>query len=137
MLSLLGTTVAVAAIGDPDKSKGGLYIPDVAKERSDQGVVKYIGPDVKDVKVGDYVLFSGWTGTAIHIEGERGLLIFLPEDEIECVVHQADTPIAGLYHMSRDGGMFPATYESAIAMLREQFFELPRKVNFKDRKVPG
>jgi len=136
MLSLLRDTIAVAAIGDPDQTPGGIYIPDVAKERSDQGVVKYVGPDVKTVKVGDYVVFSGWTGTALHIEGERGLMILLPESEVDCILHQADTPISGLFHVSRDGGFFPATYESAIQMLREQFFELPRKINLKDRRTP-
>lgn len=133
MLTLPKDKVAVAYIGDPDKSKGGIYIPDVAKERADQGVVKYIGSEVKDIKVGDYVVFSGWTGTVLHIEGEGGLII-LPEDQIECKLHPDATPIAGLYHMSRDGGFFPATYESTLDLIREQFWELPRRLNLKNRK---
>ncbi len=81
MLTLPKDKVAVAYIGDPERTKSGIYIPDVAKERADQGVVKYIGPDVRSVKVGDYVVFSGWTGTVLHIEGEGGLII-LPESHL-------------------------------------------------------
>jgi chaperonin GroES len=133
MLTLLSNTIAVLYIGDPEKTSGGLYIPDVAKERADQGIVKYVGKDVKDVKVGDYVVFSGWTGTVIHMEGEGGMII-LPEDQVECIVHPDATEIPGLYHMSREGGFFPATYESATSLLRERFWELPRKLNLKNRK---
>lgn len=133
MITLPKNKVAVAYIGDPEKTKSGLYIPDIAKERSDQGVVKYIGPEVKDIQIGDYVVFSGWTGTVLHIEGEGGLII-LPEDQIECKLHPDSTSISGLYHMSREGGFFPATYESAIDLIRQQYWELPRKLNLKNRK---
>jgi chaperonin GroES len=133
MLGLLKDQIAISGIGDPDKTKSGLYIPDVARERTDQGVVRYIGPDVKDIQVGDYVVFSGWTGTALHIEGE-GLIILMPEDQVVCKVHQMNTPISGLYHMSKDGGFFPATYESSMDMVREQYYDLPRRLNLKNRK---
>jgi len=127
MITLPKNKVAVAYIGDPEKTKSGLYIPDVAKERAD------LGPEVKDIQIGDYVVFSGWTGTVIHIEGEGGLII-LPEDQIECKLHPDSTSISGLYHMSREGGFFPATYESAVDLIRQQYWELPRKLNLKNRK---
>lgn len=133
MISLPKNKVAVLYVGDPEKTKSGLFIPDVAKERADQGVVKYVGPDVKWVQPGDYVVFSGWTGTVIHMEGEGGMIV-LPEDQIELKVHPDATEIAGLYHLSRDGGFFPATYESAVSLIREQYWELPRKFNLKNRK---
>ena len=134
MLRLIRDIIGVAAIGDPSKTPSGLFIPDEARERSDQGVVAYIGPDVKDIKIGDYVIFSGWTGTSLHVEGE-GLIILLPEDQVIAVVHQVDTPISGLYHIDKDGKIFPATYESSVSLIREQFWELPRRLNLKNRKV--
>lgn len=133
MLTLPKDKIAVLYIGDPEKTKSGLYIPDVARERADQGIVKYVGPDVKGIKVGDYVVFSGWTGTVLHMEGEGGMII-LPEDQVECIVHPDATPISGLFHMSREGGFFPATYESALDLIRQQYWELPRKLNLKNRK---
>ncbi len=128
MITVLAKQVAVAGIADPSKTKSGLYIPDMAKERTDQGVVKYVGKDVKEVKVGDYVIFSGWTGTALLIEGE-GTIILLPEDQVEAILHPINTNVAGLFHVSKDGGFFPATYESAVDMLRMQYADLAREKN--------
>lgn len=77
MIKVFGSKVVVAPIENPDMI-GSFYIPDIAKERLNQGFVKYRGPKTKNLKIGDYVLFSGYTGTLVHIEGE-GKLIILPE----------------------------------------------------------
>lgn len=132
MLSLQKNKVFVIAIGDPERI-GSLYVPDTAKERSDQGIVRYVGPDCKFVKPGDYVVFSGWTGTSIHIE--NGIGIILPEDQLECIVHPPATTIAGLYHVDSNGQPFPATYESATQLLRDQYWSLPRFANVKNRRA--
>lgn len=97
MIKLTLNKVAVTPINDPDVSKGGIIIPDIAKERCDQGIVKYCGPDCVDTKVGQYVLFSGYTGTLVHVEGE-GRIIIMPEDFIVAeLVEPANVDVPGLY----------------------------------------
>lgn len=76
--------VGIEPIFDNDKSKGGLWIPEQAKSRCSQGIVKYLGPLVKDIQVGDYVLFSGYNGDLIKLEDE--LMIVMPEDFIQARV---------------------------------------------------
>lgn len=66
------------------QTASGLYIPDNAKEKPQQGEVLAVGPgrrDVKgeripmDVKVGDKVLYSKYGGTEVHYEGEDYLIV--------------------------------------------------------------
>jgi co-chaperonin GroES (HSP10) len=88
---LLRSDVAVIPIEDSDKSPSGLlHIPKEARQRCDQGIVKYRGPETKHIRVGDHVIFSGYAGTRITLAGE-GILIILPEAEIEAIV--TDSPI--------------------------------------------
>lgn len=82
MIKLTKKQIAVIPITDPDKI-GHIYIPDIAKQRVDNGVVKYIGPDVQEIRIGDHVLFSGYTGTLVTIEGE-GALIIMHEQDVMC-----------------------------------------------------
>lgn len=96
MLKLTENKVAIQAIFDKERTKGGIWIPDVAQDRCDQGIVKYIGPKVKDVKVGDYVLFGGYDGTTVRLEGE-GILILMRESAVKCVIESAATEVKGLY----------------------------------------
>jgi len=100
MIHLTSNKVAITPILDPDKTPGGLYIPDIAKERADQGIVKYIGPRVKDIKIGDYVLFGGYDGTTVRLEGE-GTFILIREPFIKCILDRPDTDINGLYFRSK------------------------------------
>lgn len=100
MLSLKGSRVIVTPVYDSRKTAGGIIIPDVAVERCDQGIVKYIGPKVKDLKIGDYVLFSGFDGTAIRLEGE-GDLILMHEINCKCVIGNIGTDIEGLYFKAK------------------------------------
>jgi chaperonin GroES len=76
-----------------DKSKGGIIIPDNAKEKPQEGEVVAVGPGVRDkggamvpldVKVGDAVLFGKWSGTEIKIDGED--LLIMKEIDIMGVV---------------------------------------------------
>lgn len=100
MIKLTLDKVAVTPINDPDVSKGGIIIPDIAKERCDQGIVKYTGPDCKSTKVGMYVLFSGYTGSLVHVEGE-GRIIIMPEDFIVAeLCEPANVDIPGLHFRS-------------------------------------
>ena len=70
--------VVVKRIDADDKSKGGIIIPDTAKEKPMQGEVVAVGPGGRDeagklvpieLKAGDKVLFGKWSGTEVKIDG--------------------------------------------------------------------
>ena len=58
---------------------GGLYIPDNAKEKPQQGVIVAVGPGAKDepmeVKVGDTVLYGKYAGTEVSVDGKNYLIM--------------------------------------------------------------
>ena len=56
---------------------------------NDQGIVVYRGKEVKDIKRGDHVLFSGYAGTKLSIHGE-GVFIIMPEDAVAAVVTESE-----------------------------------------------
>src|SRR3990167_10210910 len=117
--------VAVTPMFDPDMTPSGLlYIPDTAKDRCDQGIVKYTGEDCRLVKPGDHVLFSGYSGTLVSLEGE-GLLIMLEERFIVCVIGSAVTDIPGLYFKDKEGQTWTATYEQAMNLIARAFEDDP------------
>jgi chaperonin GroES len=81
--------VIVTRIAEEEKTKGGIIIPDTAKEKPQQGKVVAVGKgkvneDGKvtplDVKVGDRVLFGKYAGSEIKLDGEEHLI--LREDDI-------------------------------------------------------
>ncbi len=85
--------VLVKRIEEEEKTKGGIIIPDSAKEKPMEAEIVAAGPGRKDeagkvspldVKVGDRVMFAKYSGTEIKIDGEEHLL--LREDDILCVV---------------------------------------------------
>jgi chaperonin GroES len=85
--------VLVRRIEEEEKTKGGIIIPDTAKEKPMEGEVLAAGPGVRgedgklhplDVKVGDRVLFGKWSGTEIKIDGED--LVVMKESDIMGVV---------------------------------------------------
>lgn len=121
MLRLSKNKVAVAARFDPPVSPGGIIIPEMAMDRCDQGIVKYIGPDVTEVKVGDYVLFSAYDGATLRMPGNEGILIILVEESITCAVEGMNTEIPGLYFKGVDGDYFPANWEMAAQLVQDAF----------------
>ncbi len=83
----------VKRLNEEEKTKGGIIIPDSAKEKPQEGEVVAVGSgriseDGKitplDVKVGDKILFSKYSGTEVKIEGEEYLI--LREDDIQGVI---------------------------------------------------
>lgn len=111
--------IAVAPLDDPDTTESGLIvIPDVAKERVDQGIVKHIGGNVEGFALGDHVLFSGYAGTLVYVQDE-GRLIILPAAAITAKILDDPCDVPGLYFKSRDGEYFTATYEQAITLCAE------------------
>ena len=76
--------VVVRRVEEETKTKGGIIIPDTAKEKPQQGEVIAVGPGARDesgklvpldVKPGDHVLFGKWSGTEIKINGEDVLIM--------------------------------------------------------------
>ena len=76
--------VLVRRIEEEEKTKGGIIIPDTAKEKPMEGEILAAGPGARgddgklhplDVKVGDRVLFGKWSGTEVIIDGEDRLII--------------------------------------------------------------
>lgn len=80
--------VIVKRIEEEEKSKGGIIIPDTAKEKPQEGRVIAVGPGKQDdgkvmpldVKAGDKILFGKYSGTEIKLNGEEHLI--LREDDI-------------------------------------------------------
>ena len=76
--------VVVKRIEQEEKTKGGIIIPDTAKEKPQEGEVIAVGPGGRnedgeivplDVKAGDRVLFGKWSGTEVKIDGEELLIM--------------------------------------------------------------
>ena len=88
--------VVVRRIEEDDRTKGGIIIPDTAKEKPQQGEIVAVGPgalDEKgkvqplDVKPGDRVLFGKWSGTEVKLDGEE--LLIMKESDIRGVLEGA------------------------------------------------
>ena len=130
MLLLQRNIVAVVPLFDPDMSAGGIIVPEQAKGRCTQGIVKYLGPKCKNVKIADHVLFSAYSGTTIQVEGEGSVLIFIPESGIEAIIESPATEIPGLYFMAGDSETnhkkyFTATYEQVMSLIAKAANEQP------------
>ncbi|MBI5468428.1 MAG: co-chaperone GroES [Deltaproteobacteria bacterium] len=75
--------VIVKRVAEEEKTKGGIIIPDSAKEAPAEGKVIAVGPGKRedgkltplDVKAGDRILFSKYAGTEVKIEGEEHLIM--------------------------------------------------------------
>ncbi len=88
-LKPLHDRVLVRRIEGTEKTKGGIIIPDTAKEKPQEGEVVAVGPGKRDdegkvhaldVKAGDKVLFGKYSGSEVKIEGEE--FVILREEEI-------------------------------------------------------
>ena len=76
----LADRIIVKAAEAEEMTKGGIILPDTAKEKPQEGEVVAVGPGAKteegklikmDVKVGDRVLFGKWSGTEVKIDGKE------------------------------------------------------------------
>jgi chaperonin GroES len=85
--------VVVQRIDAETKTKGGIIIPDTAKEKPQEGKIVAVGPGGRDeaghlikpdVKVGDRVLFGKWSGTEVKIDGED--LLIMKESDVMGVI---------------------------------------------------
>lgn len=75
----LGTRVLIEPLEAEEKTRGGIIIPDSAKEKPQSGKVVAVGPGSKDepmeVKVGDIVLYGKYSGTEINHESNKYLIM--------------------------------------------------------------
>lgn len=138
MLLPLRNNVLIAALDDPDTWYGSSLIarPENTKDRSDQGIVKAVGPACKEIQVGDYVTFSPYSGTVINDADEGDKLIMLSEDGILAIVTPPTTIVEDVYFLDDEGSKIPATSEALILLLREAYHKMPRVVEQK-RKWEG
>jgi len=67
--------VFVSYTEELEKTAGGLYIPDSAKEKPQSGKVEATGDEVKALKVGDKILFDRYSGSKINIDNKEYLII--------------------------------------------------------------
>ena len=58
-----------------ERTPGGLYIPDSAKEKPQKGLVEAVGSEVKEVKVGTTILFDKYSGSKVNIDSNEYLII--------------------------------------------------------------
>lgn len=89
----LGDRVLVKRVEEEEKTKGGIIIPDTAKEKPQEGEVVAVGPGARDdngkiqpldVKAGDRILFGKWSGTEVKIDGKD--LLIMKESDVLGVV---------------------------------------------------
>lgn len=109
----------------PNDSTPVIQIPDSAIKKCNQGIVRYVGASVEEefnIHIGDYVLFSGYTGTTVRLEGE-GLLVLMNAEFVTCKILPPETDIPGLYFRDASGQFWTATHEMAIDMIRRTFEE--------------
>jgi chaperonin GroES len=87
--------VVVKRIDAEEKTKGGIIIPDTAKEKPQEGEVLAVGPGARaesgklvplDLEVGDRILFGKWSGTEIKLDGQD-LLIMKESDILGVLEH--------------------------------------------------
>jgi Co-chaperonin GroES (HSP10) len=87
--------VVVKRIELEEKTRGGIIIPDTAKEKPQEGEVVAVGPGARDedgelvpldVKAGDRILFGKWSGTEVKIDGED--LLIMKESDILGIVEK-------------------------------------------------
>ncbi|HEY5411876.1 MAG TPA: co-chaperone GroES [Caulobacteraceae bacterium] len=89
----LGDRVVIRRVEEEAKTKGGIIIPDTAKEKPQEGEVIAVGPGARDedgkrvemdVKAGDRILFGKWSGSEVKIDGEE--LLIMKESDILGIV---------------------------------------------------
>jgi chaperonin GroES len=91
----LGDRDLIKRVEEEEKTKGGIIIPDTAKEKPQEGKVIATGPGARDdngkvqpldVKAGDLILFGKWSGTEVKIDGDD--LLIMKESDILGVVEK-------------------------------------------------
>src|SRR4051794_40399065 len=97
----LGDRVLVKRVEEEAKTRGGIIIPDTAKEKPQEGEVIAVGAGARDesgkvqpldVKTGDRILFSKWSGSEVKLDGQD--LLIMKESDILGVLEAIDVAVA-------------------------------------------
>ena len=92
--------VVVRRVESEEKTKGGIIIPDTAKEKPQEGEIVAVGSGARDeagklvpldVKAGDRVLFGKWSGTEVKLDGDE--LLIMKESDIMGVLDESSAQI--------------------------------------------
>ena len=92
--------VVVKRVEEEGKTKGGIIIPDTAKEKPMEGEIIAVGPGARDeigtlvpldVKKGDRILFGKWSGTEIKLDGED--LLIMKESDIMGIIESGSAAV--------------------------------------------
>ncbi len=138
-------------------TRSGLHMPDSSRERSDQGIVKYVGSECKWLKVGDWVLYPPFVGTQVVVENE-GNMISMLERNVTCIIGPTEwsaTILKDVYfkqsirNSSTSSGIneeaiyFEATFESVLDLMKDHAAEfirhrltVPKKSKFSNLADP-
>ena len=89
----LADRVVIKALDEAEQMRGGLYIPDTAKEKPQQGEIIAVGPGrfekdkrvPMEIKAGDKVLYGTYSGTEVTIDGEQ--LLILRESDVLAIIN--------------------------------------------------
>lgn len=74
----IGKRILIKPVKEEEKTKGGIYIPDTAKEKKKQGIVVEVGTvEEKEfpVKEGDIILYTGYSSEELEMDGEKYLIL--------------------------------------------------------------
>ena len=82
--------VVIKRVDEEETTVGGIIIPETAKEKPIQGIIKMTGAEAKGVKAGQRVLFGKYAGTEIEIDQEE--LLIMREEDIIGIVHEGNKP---------------------------------------------
>ena len=89
--------IVIRRLEGEEKTKGGIIIPDTAKEKPQEGEVVAVGPGARDesgklvpieLKSGDRILFGKWSGTEVKIDGEE--LLIMKESDVMGVIEEPE-----------------------------------------------
>jgi chaperonin GroES len=93
--------VVVKRLDEEQKTKGGIIVPDTAREKPMQGEVLAVGPGARDdrggivapdLKPGDRVLFGKWSGTEVKLDGDE--LLIMKKGDIMGILEGARASVA-------------------------------------------
>jgi chaperonin GroES len=85
-LQPLADRIVAKSLEAQTQTKAGLFIPDTAKEKPQMGQVQAVGKDVKEVKVGDQILYTKYGPNEVNVDGEE--LLLLKEEDVLAVVQK-------------------------------------------------
>lgn len=74
----IGKRILIKSVKEEEKTRGGIYIPESAKEKKKQGIVVEVGTvDEKEfpVKKGDLILYTGYSSEELEMDGEKYLIL--------------------------------------------------------------